>query len=94
MVGALEIKSICMATGLDLMFGCMLESRIGLSAAVHIGCATSAFGVFDLDSDLLVADQPIRGGAQRVGPVLRVSDSPGLGCEIIESKFQAFVEPD
>jgi len=94
MVGALEIKSICRAAGLELLFGCMLESRIGQSAAAHIGCGTSAFGLFDLDSDLLIADQPIRGGAERVGPFLKVSDRPGLGCEIIESEFQAFVESD
>jgi L-alanine-DL-glutamate epimerase-like enolase superfamily enzyme len=87
MVGALEIKSICRAAGLDLMFGCMLESRIGQSAAVHIGCGTAAFSVFDLDSDLLLAEQPVSGGAERHGPFLRVLDRPGLGCEIAEGTF-------
>ncbi|MGQ9454912.1 MAG: dipeptide epimerase [Armatimonadota bacterium] len=84
MIGALEIKSICRAAGLDLMFGCMLESRIGQSAAVHIACGTCAFSVFDLDSDLLILDQPVVGGAQRKGPTLHVSTGPGLGCEIVE----------
>ena len=94
MVGALEIKSICQAAGLQLMFGCMLESKIGQSAAVHIGCGTNAFGIFDLDSDLLVGDQPVKGGAERHGAMLKVSDRPGLGCEIIESELQAFGEVD
>ncbi len=83
MVGALEIKSICRAAGLSLMFGCMLESKIGQSAAVHIGCGTGAFSVFDLDSDLLLASQPVTGGVERRGPVLKVSNRPGLGCEIV-----------
>jgi len=87
MVGALEIKSICRAAGLDLMFGCMLESKIGQSAAVHIGCGTAAFNIFDLDSDLLLADQPVTGGVERHGPMLRVLDRPGLGCEIVESSL-------
>ncbi|MHB9037391.1 MAG: dipeptide epimerase [Armatimonadota bacterium] len=86
MVGALEIKSICRAAGLELMFGCMLESKIGQSAACHIGCGTNAFTVFDLDSDLLLAEQPVKGGAERRGPVLRVSEKPGLGCEIVPSE--------
>jgi L-alanine-DL-glutamate epimerase-like enolase superfamily enzyme len=94
MVGALEIKSICRAAGLDLMFGCMLESKIGQSAAAHIGCGMNAFGVFDLDSDLLIAEQPVTGGAQRNGATLRVSDRPGLGCEIVESALQPVRESD
>lgn len=84
MVGALEIKSICRAAGLELMFGCMLESKVGQSAACHIGCGTNAFTVFDLDSDMLLADQPVTGGADRRGAILKVSDRPGLGCEITD----------
>ncbi|MGB9620656.1 MAG: enolase C-terminal domain-like protein, partial [Armatimonadota bacterium] len=87
MIGALEIKSICRAAGLDLMFGCMLESRIGQSAAVHIACGTCAFSVFDLDSDLLLADQPFKGGVERRGATLRVLNRPGLGCEVSEGTF-------
>lgn len=87
MMGAMEIKSICRAAGLTLMFGCMLESKIGQSAAAHIACGTCAFSVFDLDSDLLLADQPVRGGVERTGPTLRISDRPGLGCEVAEGAF-------
>ncbi len=94
MFGALEIVSICKKAGLDLMFGCMLESKIAQSAAVHIACGTGAFTVFDLDSDILLADQPIRGGAQRAGAMLNVSARQGLGCEIIESELNAFLEAD
>jgi L-alanine-DL-glutamate epimerase-like enolase superfamily enzyme len=85
MVGALEIKSICRAAKMDLMIGCMLESKLGQSAAVHLACGTCAFSQFDLDSDLLLADQPVRGGVTRKGPMLKVLDRPGLGCEIVES---------
>ena len=94
MVGSLEIKSICRAAGLELMFGCMLESKIGQSAAAHIGCGTNAFSVFDLDSDLHLTDQPVRGGVERNGPILRVSDRPGLGCEIVEGSLETFGRSD
>lgn len=83
-VGALEIKSVCRAAGLQLMLGCMLESWLGQSAAVHVACGTCAFGYFDLDSDMLIGEQPIKGGIERRGATLRVLDRPGLGCEILE----------
>lgn len=90
--GALEIVSICRAAGLELMFGCMLESCIGQAASAHIACGTRAFTLFDLDSDLLIANQPITGGAYRSGPVLRVSGNPGLGCDVVESDLEPFLE--
>jgi L-alanine-DL-glutamate epimerase-like enolase superfamily enzyme len=58
----------------------MLESRIGLSAALHIASATQAFEHFDLDSDQLIARQPVSGGFERHGDELTVGDGPGLGC--------------
>ncbi len=82
MLGVLEISSICRAAGLAMIFGCMLESKLGQSAAAHIGCSV-AIRVFDLDSDLLLARQPVEGGVERHGPVLKVSNRPGLGCEIV-----------
>lgn len=82
--GALEIVDMCRRSGLGLMFGCMLESKVAQSASVHIACATRAFDVLDLDSDLLIADQPVRGGVERCGPVLKLSDRSGLGCEVID----------
>lgn len=87
MVGALEIKSVCKAAGLQLMLGCMLESRVGQSASVHVACGTCAFSVFDLDADMLIADQPVKGGIERRGATLRVLNRPGLGCEIPEGVF-------
>lgn len=94
MVGSMEIKSICRASGFELMFGCMLESKIGQSAACHIGCGTNAFTVFDLDSDMFLDQQPVRGGATRRGPILKVSNRSGLGCEMVESKPQPLGKAD
>ncbi len=91
-VGALTISSICRAAKLDLMFGCMLESRIGQAASVHVACGTNSFSVFDLDQDLLVADQPIKGGVERNGPVLKLLGGPGLGCEISKSALEPFLK--
>lgn len=85
MLGALEIVSICRAAGLELMLGCMLESRIGAAASLHVACGTGAFSHFDLDSDQLLADQPVRGGFVRDRAYLVPWDLPGLGVEGLSS---------
>lgn len=52
--GALEIIAICKAARKELMLGSMIETGIGLSAAVHLACGTGAFRRVDLDSHMLV----------------------------------------
>lgn len=94
MIGALTISSICRAAKLDLMFGCMLESRIGQAAAAHVACGTGTFSVFDLDQDLLVGEQPVKGGVVRTGPIIKLSGGPGLGCEISEGALEPFRKRD
>lgn len=94
MIGALTISSICRAARLDLMFGSMLESRVGQCASVHVACGTNTFSVFDLDSDLLVADQPFTGGVERTGPIIKLLGGPGLGCEIGEGALEPFLKRD
>jgi len=79
--GAMEIAHICRRAGLSLMIGCMLESKIGQSASIHFACATQAFTHFDLDSDNIIAEQPVTGGFTRTGGELEISDAPGLGVE-------------
>lgn len=94
MIGALTISSICRAAKMDLMLGCMLESSIGQAAAAHIACGSGTFSVFDLDQDLLVAEQPVKGGVVRTGPFLKLTGGPGLGIEISESALEPFRKRD
>jgi len=84
-LGALAIASIARAAGLGLMMGTMLESPVGQSASLHIAAASGSFSNFDLDSDMLLADNPIRGGFSRSGSILTLSDRPGIGVAGIEN---------
>lgn len=81
--GGLEIVHICRQAGLGLMIGCMLESKIGQSASLHFASATQAFGHFDLDSDNIIAEQPVTGGFTRTGGRLEIGDEPGLGVALV-----------
>lgn len=78
--GALDIILICRAAGKELMLGCMIETGIGISAAVHLACGTGAFGRSDLDAHLLAAPgAPFSLGFAGKGALLLPADDPGHG---------------
>ncbi|MCC6446445.1 MAG: dipeptide epimerase [Armatimonadetes bacterium] len=52
---SLEIIAIARAAGWKLMLGCMLESALGSSMAVHLACGTGSFHYIDLDSHYLIS---------------------------------------
>jgi L-alanine-DL-glutamate epimerase-like enolase superfamily enzyme len=54
----LEIASVARAAGLPLMIGCMAETARGLSASVHLALGTGFFRWHDLDSDVLLVEDP------------------------------------
>lgn len=54
----LEIAAVARAAGLPLMIGCMAETARGLSASVHLALGTGFFTWCDLDSDVLLVEDP------------------------------------
>jgi L-alanine-DL-glutamate epimerase-like enolase superfamily enzyme len=77
---ALKIAAIAEAGGVRCMVGCMLESRLGLTAAAHLACASEAIGFYDLDTYLEQAEDPVAGGITVSEGVLSLPDTPGLGA--------------
>jgi L-alanine-DL-glutamate epimerase-like enolase superfamily enzyme len=70
------------AAGKSCMIGCMMESRLGLTAAAHLASAMGHFKFFDLDSAHLLAADPILGGMRYEKDMVVLDDSqPGLGAE-------------
>jgi L-alanine-DL-glutamate epimerase-like enolase superfamily enzyme len=57
----------------------MVETRLGMSAAAHLACALGGVDFVDLDTALLLADDPYCGGYVADGPRYRLPDTPGLG---------------
>jgi L-Ala-D/L-Glu epimerase / N-acetyl-D-glutamate racemase len=70
--GALAIIAIARAARLRLMLGCMLESDWGIRTTVHLACGTGAFTYLDLDSHLLIGQQPPYTGFWQRGETLGV----------------------
>ncbi len=73
---ALRIVHVARAHGMSLMLGCMVESTVGIAAAVQLAPLVDWV---DLDGAALLAKDPFRGPG--IGPdgALRFNKEPGLG---------------
>src|SRR6202165_4197554 len=81
-VEALDIAAVCRATHTQLMVVAMMESRLAASAAAHFVAGLGGFRYIDLDTPMLLADDPFVGGYEQRGGVYDVSGvGSGLGVE-------------
>jgi L-alanine-DL-glutamate epimerase-like enolase superfamily enzyme len=78
----MAIATIAEAAGVQLMWGCMDESRIGIAAALHAALASPATRYLDLDGSLDLARDVADGGFTVDGGVLRPLPVPGLGVRL------------
>ena len=81
---ALKICALAESVGMECMIGCMLESKISITAAAHLAGAKGIFTKIDLDPPLLCREDPIKGGALFRGEKIILSDEPGLGFQLGE----------
>src|SRR5437588_9325324 len=68
-VEALDIAAVCRATHTQLMIGAMMESRLAISAAAHFVAGLGGFRYIDLDTPMLLADDPFVGGYEQRGGI-------------------------
>ncbi|HZU70508.1 MAG TPA: dipeptide epimerase [Ktedonobacteraceae bacterium] len=81
-VEALDIAAVCRATHTQLMIGAMMESRLAASAAAHFVAGLGGFRYIDLDTPMLLAEDPFTGGYEQRGGIYDVSGiKDGLGVE-------------
>jgi L-alanine-DL-glutamate epimerase-like enolase superfamily enzyme len=76
---AFALISACAGRGLRVLLGCMVESTLGIAAALQLGGLAD---YADLDGALLLAEDPFTGLA-REGDRLTASDAPGLGVRSV-----------
>ncbi|HEX2203938.1 MAG TPA: dipeptide epimerase [Longimicrobium sp.] len=75
---AVRIVHAARAHGMRVMLGCMIESTLGIAAAVQL---TPLVDYVDLDGAALLASDPFRGPGLEADGSLRFNDAPGLGVE-------------
>jgi o-succinylbenzoate synthase len=78
---ALKICNIAEAYGVECMIGCMLESKISVSAAANLGAAKKIITMVDLDGPALCKIDPIKGGPIFKNNSIKISEKAGLGFE-------------
>ena len=82
---AIKIYNMAENMGIRCMMGCMLESRIGITAAASFAASRSNMIKADLDTMLCFEKDSVIGGASVIGNKITVNDSPGLGiCDIVQ----------
>ena len=77
---AFALLSACAGRGLRVLLGCMVESSLGIAAALQLAGMAD---YVDLDCALLLADDPFTGVTVE-GDVLSPSGEPGLGVRPVE----------
>ena len=87
----LKINAIAESYGAKCMIGCFEESRLGLTAAAHLVLARPNIIFLDLDSALMLGDDPIIGGmkyGEKNKSLITVGEKPGWGVDLKEEYLQ------
>lgn len=76
---ALRLCAVAEEYGVECMIGCMLESKIAVSAAAHLAAAKGIITRADLDGPSLCRTDPYIGGPLFTGGAITMNESWGLG---------------
>ena len=76
---ALKICDIAEAYGVECMIGCMLESKLSVSAAAHLAAAKRVITKADLDGPSLCTYDPFEGGPVYEGSNICMNENAGIG---------------
>ena len=76
---ALKICAIAESYGVECMIGCMLESKIAVSAAAHLAAGKGIITRADLDGPSLCSVDPYTGGPVYEGAMIRMNENDGIG---------------
>ena len=78
---SMDIAAFARAAGLRLMIGGMVETRIAMGCSFALVLGFGEFEILDLDTPLLLAADPVKGGYRYAGPRLQPWLGPGLDLE-------------
>ena len=76
---AVKIANFAETVGVQCMMGCMLESKVGITAAASLAAGKKIVTRADLDAAVLLAEDPVVGGVSFQQNQLLISEEPGLG---------------
>ncbi|TFG64368.1 MAG: dipeptide epimerase [Nitrospirales bacterium] len=79
---SVRIAELARASGVRLMIGGMVESRVAMGCSWSLVPGFGGFEILDLDMPLLLSIDPIQGGYHYEGAMLHPWYEPGLGMSI------------
>jgi len=82
MLNSIRIAHIADAANMRCMVGCMLETRLGLTAAAHVVASQANIIYADLDGSADQTIDPIVDGITVDAGTLTLPEKPGLGCDV------------
>ena len=84
---AISILDYCKKMKIPCMMGGMCETKIAVSAATHLACASNNIKYADLDGDILIEDNIVKESSLALKDGKRIlNDFPGLGIIKINEK--------
>jgi L-alanine-DL-glutamate epimerase-like enolase superfamily enzyme len=81
-LNALKIAHIGEGANIRAMVGCMLETRLALTAAAHLMAAQRNIVFADLDGNASHTIDPVVGGMSVKGGIITLPEEPGLGVDV------------
>jgi L-alanine-DL-glutamate epimerase-like enolase superfamily enzyme len=82
LLNSIRIAHIADAANMRCMVGCMLESKLALTAAAHVVASQANIVYADLDGNSEHVVDPIVDGMTVKAGVLTLPEKPGLGCDV------------
>ncbi len=79
---ALKINAIAESAGINCMVGCMLETKLAITAGASLAAAMENITEADVDSFKFFNDTTVTGGFEIEGDIITLYDKPGLGIEL------------
>jgi L-alanine-DL-glutamate epimerase-like enolase superfamily enzyme len=82
LLNSIRIAHVADAANMRCMVGCMLETRLALTAAAHVVASQANIVYADLDGNSEHETDPIIDGITVKAGTLSLPEKPGLGCDV------------
>lgn len=90
MFNALKIVEEGNKANIKLQIGSFMESRLATSAFVHFAYNNDSIVHFDLDTPLMMAEDPVQNGLQyKANGIVEIDDTSGIGATIDEAYLES-----
>jgi L-Ala-D/L-Glu epimerase len=87
----LRIAQRALEASMGIQVGCMIETRVGITAGMHLALAEEGIRFADLDGHLDLRENVVTGGVMTRLGKNRISNAPGLGIEVNEMALAKIV---